>query len=164
MFMPILQAFRIKIKERCDIGKITLRQLDKVRRFVTLIEVALAPNSHTLAILSCSLFSFLATPHVVLKVEAPWQNGSKLTLANTRASMSLTKEGVTTGVVVVAVPTSKQWATNICCGIVQSCVMQASIESAQRQNSECLIRSGNERGLTLIESSILIGIASQKQL
>jgi hypothetical protein len=43
--------------------------------------------------------------------------------------------------------------------------MYASISRAQRQNSKVVIRSAlEEEGLTLIYSSILVGLAGQNQL
>ena len=82
--------------------------------------LALAPRSHALAALSCSAASLPAPPHAALKIEAPWQYDSMLTLAKTRAPMSQAKVGITLGAVEVAAPASKQQATNAFCRIMQS--------------------------------------------
>ena len=41
--------------------------------------------------------------------------------------------------------------------------MQACIKQAQRLNGEGMIWSGSESGLTLIQISILVGLATQEQ-
>jgi hypothetical protein len=59
--MPMLWAFRTKVKESSDVVRTILRQLAAASRSATLMALALVHKSHALVALSCSLASVF--PH-----------------------------------------------------------------------------------------------------
>ena len=80
----MIWAFRIRIKERHDIGRTTLKWSASACRSAKLIVLALAPKFYALAAFSCSLVSFSAPPHGLLKFESLGNETKILTLNEIR--------------------------------------------------------------------------------
>ena len=90
--MSILLALRTKVEYVSVVGRTILRPSVAACRLSTLIVLTRVRMSHSLMALSCSSVSFPAPTLAKLSIEAHQQDDSLLTLANTRAAMSLAKE------------------------------------------------------------------------